>query len=94
MSSAAVVSLSASSGGQTSNSYPEKKHGLFTYFLLRALKGEADANDDGWLTMQEVYGYVKKHVTRVSRRMTTEQTPVITPSLNKLTDIAISGVPR
>ncbi len=94
LSSTAVVSLSASSGGQTSNSYPEKKHGLFTYFLLRAFKGEADANDDGWLTMQEVYGYVKKHVTRVSRRMATEQTPVITPSLNKLTDIAISGVPR
>ncbi len=90
----AVVSLSAASAGQMSNIYPETKHGLFTYFLLRALKGEADADDDSWVSVKEVFEYVKGHVTRVSRRMGAEQIPVIMPSLDILKDIAVSRVPR
>jgi uncharacterized caspase-like protein len=89
-----IVSLSASTSGQVSNAYPETRHGLFTYFLLRALRGEADENDDRWVSVKEVYEFVKNHVTRVSRRMGTEQTPVITPSLDILKDIAISRVLR
>ena len=89
-----VVSLSASASGQSSNAYPETKHGLFTYFLLRALKGEADENDDSWISVKEIFDYVKNHVVRVSRRMGTEQTPVITPSLDMLKDVAVSKVLR
>jgi hypothetical protein len=89
-----VVSLSASTSGQVSNAHPNTKHGLFTYFLLRAIRGEADENDDRWVSVKEVYEFVKNHVTRVSRRMGTEQTPVITPPLEKLKDIAISRVLR
>ena len=89
-----VVSLSASSAGQMSNIYPETKHGLFTYFLLRALKGEADADDDSWISVKEIFEYVKSHVIRVSRRMGREQTPVIMPSLDILKDIAVSRVLR
>jgi hypothetical protein len=29
-----VISLASTKGGQASNAYPERKHGLFTYFLL------------------------------------------------------------
>jgi hypothetical protein len=87
-----VVSLSASSAGQMSNIYPETKHGLFTYFLLRALKGEADADDDSWISVKEIFEYVKSHVIRVSRRMGREQTPVIMPSLDILKDISVSRV--
>ncbi len=90
----AVVSLSAASGGQMSNIYAETKHGLFTYFLLRALKGEADADDDSWISVKEIFEYVKSHVTRVSRRMGTEQTPVIMPSLDMLKDISVIRVLR
>jgi hypothetical protein len=89
-----VIALSAANTGQPSNAYPETKHGLFTYFLLRALKGEADKNDDSWISVKEVFEYVKDHVVRVSRRMGTEQTPVITPSLDMLKDIAVSKVLR
>ena len=87
-----VVSLSASSAGQMSNIYAETKHGLFTYFLLRALKGEADADDDSWISVKEIFEYVKSHVIRVSRRMGREQTPVIMPSLDILKDISVSRV--
>lgn len=90
----AVVSLSATTSGQMSNAHPNTKHGLFTYFLLRAIRGEADENDDRWVSVKEVYDFVKNHVTRVSRAMGTEQTPVIAPPLEKLKDIAISLVLR
>ena len=51
--------LSAASSGQVSNSYPEAQHGLFTYYLLRGIGGEADANDDRWITVKEIYSFVK-----------------------------------
>lgn len=85
-----IISLNATSTGEISNSYPEKGHGLFTYYLLRGIKGEADANDDGWASIKEVYGYVRSHVTRESRRMQLEQTPSIVPSTDQWKDVALS----
>jgi len=89
-----VISLSAASSGQISNSYPETKHGLFTYYLLRALKGEADMDDNNWISISEIFEYVKSHVSRVSRRLGTEQTPIISPSLEELKDISVLRVLR
>jgi hypothetical protein len=88
--SSSIISLNATSTGQISNAYPEKRHGLFTYYLLRGLKGEADADHDGWSSMKEVYGYVRKHVSRQSRRMQSEQTPSIVPPSDQWKDIALS----
>jgi uncharacterized caspase-like protein len=85
-----IISLNATSTGQISNAYPEKEHGLFTYYLLRGLKGEADEDHDGWTSMKEMYGYVRNHVTRTSRRMQSEQTPSIVPPSNQWKDIALS----
>lgn len=85
-----IISLNATSSGQISNSYREKEHGLFTYYLLRAMKGEADVNDDGWSSVKEVFAYVRDRVRRQSRRMQTEQTPSIVPESNRWKDIALS----
>jgi tetratricopeptide (TPR) repeat protein len=37
-------------------------HGAFSYFLLRALNGDADLNNDGNVTMNELADYVKEKV--------------------------------
>lgn len=50
--------VSASSGDQISSWYPEMRHGLFTYFLLKAIKGEADINNNGTLTLDELKLYL------------------------------------
>lgn len=89
-----IVSFSASSAGQTSIGYPETGHGLFTYYLLRALKGEADSDDDQWISIKEVYDYVSRHVSRVARKLGSEQDPSITPSTGTIKDIAIGRVLR
>ena len=57
-----VVVMSAASGRETAKWYREKKHGLFTYFLLKAMhnspveegQGRGDADGDGRLTLGEV----------------------------------------
>lgn len=85
-----IISFNASSSGEISNALPEKGHGLFTYYLLRGMRGEADTNDDGWSSIKELYGYVHRNVTRESRRIQSEQTPIIVPPPERLKDVSLS----
>jgi hypothetical protein len=58
------------------------RHGLMTYYLLRALRGESDSNRDGSVTLAEVAGYVSQKVTWASKtQFNQEQRPLITPAL-------------
>ncbi|MBI4060837.1 MAG: caspase family protein [Elusimicrobia bacterium] len=56
-----VTVLAAAAGDQISNSYQEKGHGLFTYFLLKGLK-EKGAD------FKSVFNYLKPEVAKISRR--------------------------
>jgi hypothetical protein len=47
--------------------------GLFTCHLLEALKGHSDVNQDGNLSINEVYGYVRDKVSKETMGM---QTPI------------------
>lgn len=59
--------------------YPEKRHSLFTYYFLKALQGEADADKDRRITIGEVKSYLKENVPYMARRLKNiEQTPVVT----------------
>jgi len=50
--------FTSSSGDEISSWYPEMGHGLFTYFFLRGLQGEADADGDGRISMGELRDFV------------------------------------
>ena len=50
--------MTSSSSDEVSSWYPEKKHGLFTYFLLKGLQGNADLNKDKRLTAGELQQYI------------------------------------
>jgi len=72
------------SSDQLNNSLEDEKHrhGLMTYFLLRALRGEGDSNRDGSVTLAEVAGYVRQKVIWASKsQFHTEQHPLISPAL-------------
>jgi hypothetical protein len=58
--------LSAAKGDQTSQSLEEAKHGLFSYFLMRGLEGDADANKDNQITAGELHNFVTDKVERQS----------------------------
>lgn len=53
-----AIVFQSSESNQVSNWYPEKKHGMFTYFFLKGLKGDADLNKDGTITVGEMESYI------------------------------------
>jgi hypothetical protein len=69
--------MTASRPAEVSMELPELGHGVFSYFLLQGLKGAADANRDGIVTLDELYAYVEQQVTRKSRSVGGNQHPVM-----------------
>jgi uncharacterized caspase-like protein len=60
------VVLTASKASEVSEEREDLGHGVFTYYLLEGLKGKADADKDGIVTVDEAYAYVSKKVPEVT----------------------------
>jgi hypothetical protein len=74
------VTLAAAKANQTANAYDAAEHGLFTYYLLNGLKGDADTDANGWVELGELYEYVSNNVSRTaSRVLFKDQTPTAIP---------------
>jgi hypothetical protein len=73
-----VSVLAASQRNQVSSDLERAKHGLFTYYLLTGIRGEADSGKDGWVDLKELYAFVREKVqaTAVSE-LNREQTPAL-----------------
>jgi uncharacterized caspase-like protein len=50
------------------------RQGVFSHFLIRGLKGEADTNGDRAITVVELFDFVRQHVIRSTEH---RQTPVL-----------------
>jgi ankyrin repeat protein len=73
-----MLVFSASSGSQISSTFEDKGHGLFTYYLLKGLKGSADMDESGSVDAEELYSYISPAVERIARKKyNNEQTPGI-----------------
>ncbi len=60
----------------------EHRHGLFTYYLLKGLRGEADTNRNGTVTFGELTGYVRQKVAWAAKsQFNQEQRPLVIPLL-------------
>ncbi len=84
-SGAGRVTISASDGKQLSLEMEEYGHGVFTYYLLEGLKGEADGTAgterDGVVEVEELWNYLKHKVTETARKQGNTQTPVFQGTL-------------
>ena len=58
-----------------SKTLEEPHHGIFSYFLMRALQGEADANQNGVITAEEIFKFVQPHVKEQSANLGGKQNP-------------------
>ena len=58
--------FTAASGEQTAKPLPEVEQGLFSYFLMRGLEGEADIDQNGEVSAGELHEYTRKNVSRFS----------------------------
>jgi caspase domain-containing protein/glucodextranase-like protein len=80
--------ITASGASEVSIELAELGHGLFTYFLVQGLKGAADADHDGIVTLDELYSYVQNQVGRKSRAVGGNQHPVMRGELMGLLPLA------
>ena len=68
----------ASNTTQLAYEHPEHQNGLFTYYLLKGLRGEAD-NGDKKLTIAELHSYVQKNVEDTTKALYSDlpQIPIL-----------------
>jgi hypothetical protein len=72
--------IAGSTGSQISSDYLRTRHGLFTYFLLRGMRGEADKEKKGLVDLGSLFSYVKRNVSeKALLEFNREQTPVFLP---------------
>jgi hypothetical protein len=63
------VVVSAAKPNQRSWEDPGLGHGIFTYHLLEALRGKADLNDDGYVSINDAISYLQHQVPHTVRRL-------------------------
>jgi len=71
------VVITSSNGKQLSLEIQEYGHGVFTYFLIQGLIGKADQDIDGYITLDEIWDYVKSNVKNTAKKFGIHQTPII-----------------
>jgi hypothetical protein len=76
--------ITASQADQISSSSPDLKHGIFSYYLMRGMEGEADANRDGKITVGEMHGYLAEQVARQAGMMNRRQEPQLVGDVNRV----------
>ncbi len=82
-----VMVIAGSTGSQISSDYDRAKHGLFTYYILRGMRGEADKKRAGSVDLGALYDYVKVNVSeKASLELNRDQTPILLSSEPKATD--------
>lgn len=79
-----LIVFAAAGSNQISTSQEAARHGLFTYFFLRGLKGEAASGKDGSVTVESLYRYLQPQVEKNARLQNVEQVPVLVPGLDAL----------
>jgi uncharacterized caspase-like protein len=76
--------ITASQADQISSSSPDLKHGIFSYYLMRGMEGEADANKDGRITAGEMQAYLLEQVTRQAGMQNRVQQPQLIGDANRV----------
>jgi hypothetical protein len=69
--------ITASQHDQISSSSPDLQHGIFSYYLMKGMEGEADSNRDGKITLGEMQAYLAETVPRQAAGMSRKQEPQV-----------------
>lgn len=72
------IVFTSSTAQQVASWYHDKKHGLFTFYFLKGLRGDANLNGDKKITVEEMERYLNTHVPDQARYLNNrEQTPQV-----------------
>jgi hypothetical protein len=72
-----IAYLLSSQADEESLEVSTLRNSVFTYFVVRGLKGEANANGDSIISIQELFDYVYLNVTSYAQKLGKVQTPLI-----------------
>ena len=67
-----------------STDYDRANHGLFSYFLMKGMEGEADTNNDKSITTNELFSYVKSNVSQSALEFGINQNPSLVSMEDKV----------
>jgi len=76
--------FSAASNQQTASSHPNLENGLFSYWMMRGLGGEADNNNDRKITNGELHKFINKNVKKAAALMGRKQSSQLVGDANKV----------
>lgn len=76
--------FSASKLDQISSGLKEAKHGIFSYYLMKGLEGNADSNQDNKITNGELLAYMDENVSQKAAEQGRQQNPSLAGDLNKV----------
>ncbi|MDA9743584.1 caspase family protein [Candidatus Pelagibacter sp.] len=76
--------FSASKLDQISSGLKEVNHGIFSYFLMKGLEGNADSNQDKKITNGELLAYMDDNVSQKAAEQGREQNPSLAGDPNKV----------
>ncbi len=76
--------MTSSSSDQISSFLPELKHGIFSFYLMKGMEGDADRNKDGKITAGEMHEYLLDKVSRQAIAMNRKQDPQLIGDASKI----------
>ena len=76
--------FSAAGNDETASSHPSLKHGLFSYWMMRGLGGDADSNNDRKITNGELHVFIDKNVQKNAVSMGRKQHPQLVGDKDKV----------
>ena len=71
-----ITLFAAAQSDQITATLKEQGHGIFTYYFLKGLSGEAK-NSKGEITPRGLYKYIKPKIRDAANRQNRDQTPVL-----------------
>ena len=76
--------FSASQLDQISSGLKEANHGIFSYYLMKGLEGNADSNKDKKITNGELLAYMDQNVSQKAAELGRQQNPSLAGDPNKI----------
>tara|TARA_B100002051_G_scaffold207796_1_gene198766 strand:- start:54 stop:2120 length:2067 start_codon:yes stop_codon:yes gene_type:complete len=76
--------FSASKLDQISSGLKEANHGIFSYYLMKGLEGNADSNQDKKITNGELLAYMDLNVSQKASELGRQQNPSLAGDPNKV----------
>ncbi len=76
-----TVVVGSSSTNGPSLSWDAGQHGLFTYHFLRAIRGQGDSDNNGWVDVGEIIAYLREQVPKGAAELKKQQVPTVSPEV-------------